>query len=484
MEAKEVTLKIDDVEVKANQGATILDAAKKLGINIPTLCYSSALEPFGACRICSVEVVDKRGRKRIVTSCNYPVEEGLVVYTKSDKVVKTRKVLLELLLARCPNVTKLQDMAREYGVEKTRFWIGDEQEDCILCGLCSRVCEEKIGVSAINFAKRGVEREVTAPYHEFSNDCIGCGACAIVCPTKSKKLRINNYPTLPEDVERIEQRFLNGIKDEELGVYNDIFAAKSSIGGQDGGVATALLVSGMQRGLFDAAIVVQRVEGYRAEAVVAESVDDILKAKKTKYLRVKMMSKIGELLNKGKKKIAMVGTSCEVRAARKIQEALLEKFPDLELTIIGLFCFESFDYDKLKVETKKLMGIDLDQAEKTQIHKGKYIVTIDGKEYSTSVRDLTKAVENGCVYCDDFTAKLADVSVGSVGSEDGYSTVIVRSEKGKKLTENIDLTRGNVNKEEIAKLSALKKSRAKKNFAPILKDLQVQQPPPVLTPKI
>jgi coenzyme F420 hydrogenase subunit beta len=256
-----------------------------------------------------------------------------------------------------------------------------------------------------------------------------------------------------------------------------MFAAKSTIDGQDGGVATALLVSGMQKGLFDAAIVVQRTDGYRSEAIVAENVDEIVKAKGTKYLRVKMMSKLGELINKGKKKIAMVGTACEVRAARKIQERVLDEFPDVDITIIGLFCFEAFDYEKLKEETQRLLGVDLDKSEKTQIHKGKYIVRIEGKEYSTSVRDLSKAVEKGCVYCDDFTAKLADISVGSVGSEDGYSTVIVRSQKGKKLLEKLDLKRGNVDKEEIAKLAVLKRNRAKKSFAPIIQDLQEQTPP-------
>jgi coenzyme F420-reducing hydrogenase beta subunit len=477
MEAKEVTLKIDDKEVKANEGATILEVARKLGIDIPTLCYISALSPFGACRICSVEITDKRGRKKIVTSCNYPVKEGLVVSTKSEKVLKTRKLLLELLLARCPKVKKIQDLAREYGVEKPRFWIEDAEEDCILCGLCARVCEERIGVYAINFAKRGVEREVTTPYNRFSDDCIGCGACALVCPTNSKRIQINTYPTLPEDVEKIEQQFLKGTKDENFGVYNDLFAAKSTVDGQDGGVATALLISGMQKGLFDAAIVVQRTEGYNSEAIIAENVEDIMKARGTKYLRVKMMSKLGELIDKGKKKIAIVGTACEVRAARKIQQIVLNDFPDVEITIIGLFCFEAFDYKKLKEETQRLLGVDLDKSEKTQIHKGKYIVQIDGKEYSCKVRDLHKAVEKGCVYCDDFTANLADISVGSVGSPDGYSTVIVRSDVGKRLLEKLDLAKGGINTEEITKLSILKKKRAQKNFAPILQAVQVQPAP-------
>jgi coenzyme F420-reducing hydrogenase beta subunit len=477
MEAKEVTLRIDDKDVKAREGETILDVARKVGVDIPTLCYMSALSPFGACRLCSVEITDKRGRKKLVTSCNYPVEEGLVVSTKSEKVLKTRKLLLELLLARCPKVKKIQDLAQKYGVNAPRFWVEDAEEDCILCGLCARVCDERIGIYAINFAKRGVEREVTTPYYRFSDDCIGCGACALVCPTNSKRIRINTYPTLPEDIEKIEQQFLKGKKDENFGVYNDIFAAKSSIDGQDGGVATALLISGMQKGLFDAAIVVQRTEGYNAEAVIAENIDEILKAKGTKYLRVKMMSKLGELIGKGKKKIAVVGTACEVRAARKIQQIVLNEFPDVEITIIGLFCFEAFDYEKLKKETQRLLGVNLDKAEKTQIHKGKYIVQVAGKEYSCSVRDLSKAIENGCAYCDDFTARLADISVGSVGSPDGYSTVIVRSDVGKRLLEKLDLTKGDINTEEITKLSILKKKRAQKSFAPILQDLQVQPAP-------
>jgi coenzyme F420 hydrogenase subunit beta len=364
-------------------------------------------------------------------------------------------------------------LAREYGVQEPRFWIEDAEEDCILCGLCTRICEERIGVYAINFARRGVEREVTTPYHRLSDDCIGCGACAIVCPTNSKRIQITTYPTLPEDIEKVEQQFLKGTKDENFGVYNDMFAAKSSIDGQDGGVATALLTSGMQKGLFDVAIVVQRTEGYNAEAVIAENADEIMKARGTKYLRVKMMSKLGELIDKGKRKIAIVGTACEVRAARKIQQILLNEFPNVEITILGLFCFEAFDYEKLKEETLRLLGVDLDKSEKTQIHKGKYIVHVDGKEYSCSVRELSKAVEKGCVYCDDFTAKLADVSIGSVGSPDGYSTVIVRSDVGKKLLEKLDLAKGDINKEEITKLAILKKNRAKKHFAPILQALQV-----------
>jgi coenzyme F420-reducing hydrogenase beta subunit len=139
---------------------------------------------------------------------------------------------------------------------------------------------------------------------------------------------------------------------------------------------------------------------------------------------------------------------------------------------VGLFCFEAFDYDKLKEETARLLGVDLDKAEKTQIHKGKFIVTVDGKEYSEKVKELHNAIQGGCAYCNDFVGWLSDVSVGSVGSAEGYSTVIVRSEKGKKLLENADLVKGDVNKEEIIKLAGFKKKRAEKNFAPIIEGTQ------------
>ena len=471
--AKEITLKINGVDVNAIEGTSILDAAKKIGAKIPTLCDNPVLAPFGACRLCSVEITDKRGRKKIATSCNYPVYSGLVVETESEKTMRTRKLLLELLLARCPTVKSIKTLALEYGIKQSIFRITDLEEDCILCGLCARVCEEKVGVSAINFANRGVNREVTAPYHMISDDCIGCGACAIVCPTDSKKVRINTYPMLEADYKEVEEKFLSGKKDELLGVYNEIFSASTLIDGQDGGVVTAVLLSGFERGLFEAAIVVKRTLGYKSEAFIAQSSEEILDARGTKYSRVKMMSKIGELVEKGKRKIAMVGTPCEVRTARKIQQQLLGKFPDLEIIIIGLFCFEAFDYNKLKEETKRILNVDLDNAEKTQIQKGKFIVQIKGNKYSAKIRDFNKAIQAGCPYCGDFAANLADLSVGSVGSPEGYSTVIIRSSIGQKLFEKIALIKGDVNKEALTKLAGLKKKRAYWKFAPILDYKQV-----------
>jgi heterodisulfide reductase subunit A-like polyferredoxin/ferredoxin len=182
----EISLEIDGREVKVEEGTTVLEAAKSVGIDIPTLCYHPALSPFGACRLCSVEIISD-GRSRIVASCSYPVEEGLVVNTKSPDVIETRKAVSELLLARCPNVKVIQDLAREYGVEKPRFRLGDEDEKCILCGLCVRMCEERMGTSVINFVNRGVERKIETPFQGTGDKnldvCRACGACASVCPT-------------------------------------------------------------------------------------------------------------------------------------------------------------------------------------------------------------------------------------------------------------------------------------------------------------
>ena len=332
------------------------------------------------------------------------------------------------------------------------------------CGACMTVCVN--GLSPILIKQARAKKDVNKLMKLHAEYCAGCGNCNFICPTRIHlEGSTLGYNMMEEEAREIEQQFLTGTADENLGVYTDIFSAKSSIDGQDGGVATALLVSGMKRNLFDAAIVVQRMDGYLADAVVAENVDELLKAKGTKYLRVSMMSKLGDLIAKGKRKIALVGTACEIRAARRVQQVLIRKYPDLELTLIGLFCFEVFDYKKLKEETKRLLRVNLDNAEKTQITKGKYIVTLNGQDYSVKVKELSKAAEKRCLSCPDFTAMYSDISVGSVGSADGYSTVIVRSDVGKDLLIKLDVIKGTVEKDQVKKLSVRKKDRAAKNLA-------------------
>lgn len=175
-----VTLSIDGREVQAEEGATILEVARDNNIYIPALCYHEEVAPYGACRLCMVEIAAD-GREKLVASCLYPVEEGLRVKTNSERVKNNRRMIMELLLARCPNNKVIQDLARQVGVDKTPFKLEDKQ--CILCGLCVRVCQEVVGVSAISLVKRGVDRQMATPFYEFSEACIGCGSCAYVCPT-------------------------------------------------------------------------------------------------------------------------------------------------------------------------------------------------------------------------------------------------------------------------------------------------------------
>jgi len=179
-----VTLTIDGREVQAEEGAMVLDAARDNNIYIPSLCTNEAVAPYGACRLCLVEIA-KNGRERLVASCLYPVEEGLMVKTNSERAIATRKMIMELLLARCPNNKVIQDLASQLGVDKTSFKLDDNQ--CILCGLCVRVCQEVVGVSAISLVGRGINREMATPFYESSEACIGCNSCAYVCPTDAIK---------------------------------------------------------------------------------------------------------------------------------------------------------------------------------------------------------------------------------------------------------------------------------------------------------
>lgn len=463
-------LKIDDRSIETDAAKTILEAARASGIHIPTLCYHPALEPYGACRLCSVEI-EKNGRKRIVSACNYPVEEGLIVRTNSPEIVTIRRMILELLAARCPYERRIQDLAKEYGIDEPRFKLDDEK--CILCGLCTRVCEELVGVSAINMINRGIERGVDAPYGDLSEDCIGCGSCALVCPTDAIKGMRNIFPITSQDVSAIEGEFLKGGRDDDLGIYSDLFAGKASLRGQDGGIVTSLLVAGLENDLIDAAIVVPQRRGSQAEAVVADRVEEVMAAKGTKYLRVSVISQLRDAIREGKRRVAIVGTPCQIRAVRKIQKqgSLNGELVKAEITLIGLFCFESFDHRDLRERIIEIMGIDQDDANRVQISRGNYIVTIGNEDHSCKVKELHSAVREGCQFCNDFVSRFADLSIGSVGSPDGYSTVMVRSDMGKRLIEAADFTRAEANKDEIVKLSKMKRRNAEKNFAKIIDGL-------------
>jgi NADH dehydrogenase/NADH:ubiquinone oxidoreductase subunit G len=184
---------IENKQVTVQREATILEAALKAGVWIPTLCYHPTFSTPATCRICMVEILGQEGAAgRLVTACNYPVRKDMTVSVSSERATRVRKGVMQLLLARSPDSVELRELARRMDVEASPYpKVTESQRNCILCGLCVAVCEEVIGASAIGFAGRGVERAVAAPFRQASETCIACGACAAICPVGTIQVRIH-----------------------------------------------------------------------------------------------------------------------------------------------------------------------------------------------------------------------------------------------------------------------------------------------------
>jgi len=176
----QILLQIDGKEVKAKEGMTVLEAAQGEGISIPTLCHHEKLEPFGGCRICMVEI-EVRGWTQLVVSCVYPAEENLVVRTRTEKIDRIRKTILELLLAHAPDAPDLQELAQEYGADKNRF--EKDASFCIHCGLCVRYCAEVKKKYAVGFVDRGIRKEISFIPEISAKECWDCKECFELCPT-------------------------------------------------------------------------------------------------------------------------------------------------------------------------------------------------------------------------------------------------------------------------------------------------------------
>jgi heterodisulfide reductase subunit A len=196
-----INLTIDGKRTQVKEGTTLLHAAELMEVRIPTLCYHPWLRPFGACRICVVQLQTGRGYE-LVTACNTPASDGMVIATDTPHVRDARRIVLEMILARWPNVGVLQDLAKEAGLERVRFTseLRDEADDaCILCLRCVRICEEVVGACAIGFEDRGVQRKVVTPFGRESEACIACGACASVCLTSHIRMEVEDYRGKPPE---------------------------------------------------------------------------------------------------------------------------------------------------------------------------------------------------------------------------------------------------------------------------------------------
>ncbi len=187
---------INDVEVEARQGWTVLETARHYNIEIPTLCYHESVSPNGACRLCIVELKDGDWSK-LVASCIYPVQEGIQVYTETERVQNVRRWIFEMLLASCPASTEIREMAARYGVVSTRFQSQDPNQTCMVCGLCSRVCEEVVGLSAIATVDRGVHKKIGAPFLRPTDICVACGCCVNICPTGAMEAIFDSVRGMP-----------------------------------------------------------------------------------------------------------------------------------------------------------------------------------------------------------------------------------------------------------------------------------------------
>jgi heterodisulfide reductase subunit A len=184
MEEAMVTLTIDNHEIEVKEGINLLTAIESLGIKVPTLCYHKALIPYGGCRLCVVEVHVPGRASSLQASCCYPVINGINVFTDNERIFRARKVVAELLLARCPDSAVIKKLAEEYGVKEPR--IKKKNEDCILCGLCVRMCEQRMGRSSIGFTGRGPRKKQETPYGKHNEMCWTCGACNFICPVGKK----------------------------------------------------------------------------------------------------------------------------------------------------------------------------------------------------------------------------------------------------------------------------------------------------------
>ncbi len=294
---------------------------------------------------------------------------------------------------------------------------------CSHCGACSAICPAY-----------GIVVDPSRPidFPNWEEDCLDCGVCIKVCPRWGFKPKSG------------------------LGNFLEIFAAKSErFKGQDGGIATEILAIALEERIIDRAVVVKRDENWYPKAATITKPEQLEKCAGTKYSFAPSMPELRKAVFRSKNGVGFVGTPCMISGLRSLQK--IKSFRKVKLAL-GLFCMENFYYDSL-VGFLADRGIDLRDAVWIGISKGKFIVKLEDGERSFPVKELNPIVPSGCKVCEDFTAVESDISVGSVGSPEGFSTVIVRTEIGKEIAEKLKerCEIGEVNLKIVEKLCELKK---------------------------
>ncbi|MFQ6136222.1 MAG: Coenzyme F420 hydrogenase/dehydrogenase, beta subunit C-terminal domain [Candidatus Hydrothermarchaeales archaeon] len=311
-------------------------------------------------------------------------------------------------------------MEKSKGFEELKRLIID-QGLCSACGVCVAFCER------LEWRNNEPENILDCDMEIGAIKCGINGICLDHCPMVSFSL-----PEFEKEIFGVQR------EDEFLGCFKKVVATRSKSKDilaicQDGGAVTSLLLCAIENGFVDGASIAIRTNTWETDSIVAKSKEDLLKGSGTKYTRAPSVVKFGKSL-KDVQRLAVVGTGCQMTGVRRLERTLLKDMPRVELLLIGLFCFENFPYDGLKEGIESEFGVSMEDVVKTDITKGKFIVkTKDGRTAEKSVKVFNKHVPESCLICTDFTSGLSDLSVGSIGSENGWSTVIVRTEKGEEL---------------------------------------------------
>jgi len=347
-------------------------------------------------------------------------------------------------------------MQRSKGFDELKKLIVDSGL-CSRCGTCAAFCER------LEMKEHGPELARECVMELDAIKCGDMGTCYDSCPILSFS-----------KTELDEKVFGEGRNDKVLGTYKKIVAVKSKMPeilekSQDGGAVTALLLCALEEKVVEGAVVASRSDDWNPKVNLVHDRETLLASVGTKYSSTPSVTTFGRSMNRHRK-LALVGTGCQIVGARQSEHSTLKVLIDKKKTsenpfnilTIGLFCYENFVYSKFKAKVEEEFGIKLGDIVKNDIIKGKVIInTKDGKAHIKPVTVFNDIVEDCCKLCEDFTASFADLSVGSVGSGDDWSTVIVRSDKGLELLEKAT-TKGYVEVKEDAKPEIIKKTEASK----------------------
>ncbi|MFX0113946.1 MAG: Coenzyme F420 hydrogenase/dehydrogenase, beta subunit C-terminal domain [Candidatus Hodarchaeota archaeon] len=325
--------------------------------------------------------------------------------------------------------------------------------------------------------------------------CTFCGACATVCDRirmdreagvpkfegicQEEKMCVNVCPRLSLDVESLETSLFGEQRtDHTLGVYEKTIRARSKDakivkGAQSGGFVSSLLISALEKGLIDGAIVASSdfMKDEEPYPIVATSKEDILAASGSKYTPTPAILGLKQAAEEGYQKIALVGLPCHIEALRNLQTCQFDFAAANRVVLtIGLFCSKSFSYSPLMQVSKEMVGKE--KIKKFDCKGANFYIFTEEKEYKVPLKELDEHAREGCRYCIDYTAELADISVGSVGSPAGYSSVIIRDKNGLDAV-NLAVKQGYIetednDSEDIDKIRKQALKKKKKGFKKII----------------